>query len=239
MSGSLLFVTFSLALFFGWRKFAHGASYSGNLSPLKRPLVIFDFDGTICPSFDLFIRHLNALAPFYHYKPIEDKEAFRHLSIEEGMRKLGISFYKLPFLIHHIRKNAKQEIIALPPVPGIPELLKTLKNQKIHLAILTSNSKNTVSLYLKTHNLQGIDFVYSGNHIFSKDRHLKNILKKTTLTPNQILFVGDEVRDLEGAKRAGVEALAVSWGYHAPALLQPSICHTPENLCDTILKKTS
>jgi phosphoglycolate phosphatase-like HAD superfamily hydrolase len=33
------------------------------------------------------------------------------------------------------------------------------------------------------------------------------------------VYVGDESRDLDAARKAGVSVAAVSWGFHAPELL--------------------
>ena len=34
-----------------------------------------------------------------------------------------------------------------------------------------------------------------------------------------MIYVGDEVRDIEAARKAGVAAAAVTWGFHAETLL--------------------
>ena len=42
-----------------------------------------------------------------------------------------------------------------------------------------------------------------------------------------MLYVGDEVRDVEAAEKAGVAVAAVTWGFHSGSLLQS---HSPDHL---------
>ena len=44
------------------------------------------------------------------------------------------------------------------------------------------------------------------------------------VTPDRVLAIGDEVRDLEAARAAGIDFAAVTWGYTAPERL---LAHKP------------
>lgn len=221
-----------LAIFI-WRKHAYEEIYSGNLSNVKSPLLIFDFDGTICPSYDLFVATVNSLSDEYGFSKIvaQEKENLKFMTAKAVIKKLGISSLKLPFLIKKLRKKAQKQLLELDLVPGIREILKELKSKDISLGILTSNSEDNVRLYLQKHNIHFFDFIYSGNSIFSKAQHLKTILKGSGLHPkrDKIFFIGDEIRDIEAAQKAQVIGVGVTWGYNSLTVLNLA---NPDYLCE-------
>ncbi len=50
--------------------------------------------------------------------------------------------------------------------------------------------------------------------MFGKVSKIKTILHKSGLSNEHSIFIGDEVRDIEAAKKANISAGAVSWGYN-------------------------
>ena len=61
------------------------------------------------------------------------------------------------------------------------------------------------------------------------------------LSKSDVYFVGDEVRDIEAGKKAGIKTIAVSWGYNTKDALakeQPDyIIDTPLDLKTVVLSK--
>lgn len=232
MSYFIIFFVLLALTYFVWHRFNNQHTSSGNFSKIKSPLVIFDFDGTICPSFDLFMNELNALSSSFGHRKIEDEERvyLRDLSAKEVLRSLNISTLKLPFLIKKLRFNVQNRILNLKPVIGMDDVLHDLKNRGVSIGILTSNSEENVHAWLKAHGLDMFDFIFTGNNLFGKDKHLKHITKNIA----EVYYVGDEVRDMEAAKCAHVKAVAVSWGYNSYetlAFARPDyICHDANDL---------
>ncbi|MDY6958395.1 MAG: HAD hydrolase-like protein, partial [Halobacteriota archaeon] len=58
------------------------------------------------------------------------------------------------------------------------------------------------------------DFVDTGSHVFLKHRKIKKILKRRGIPYDSAIYVGDETRDVEAAKRARIPVIAVSWGFN-------------------------
>ena len=56
--------------------------------------------------------------------------------------------------------------------------------------------------------------------LFGKGKALKRILRAERLTRADVLYIGDELRDVEAAKKAGVKVAAVAWGFHTAELLR-------------------
>ena len=51
---------------------------------------------------------------------------------------------------------------------------------------------------------------------------LRRVLRTERLDRSAVLYVGDEVRDVEAARKAGVAVAAVTWGFHAEPILRAS-----------------
>lgn len=230
---SVVFIAVSFAALWYWM--ANKSSFSGNWGRKGSSLILFDFDGTICPSYPLFIDQVNFLADEYHLRKIrtEEVEEFRNRTPQQIMKTLGVSLFKLPFLLRKARRNVQQQLLELKPVPGIIEVLQELKRRHYSLGILTSNSQENVLLYLQKYKIDFFDFVYTGNNVFGKAKHLKTILKKMHLK-NRAIYVGDEMRDMEAAQKSHFTSIGVTWGYNSLALLQEShpdfISETPSQL---------
>jgi len=49
----------------------------------------------------------------------------------------------------------------------------------------------------------------------SKSKHLKAIRKTFSLRSEEILYVGDELRDVKASQKAGIPIAAVTWGFNS------------------------
>lgn len=199
--------------------------------------IIFDFDGTIANAFDLAVKIYNDIAPEYNCIPVkkEDVEMLHTKKPQEFLKKYGISTFKLPFLLLRGRKELSKHISEIEPVKNIESPLHEIKNAGYRLGILTSNSKDNVSKFLENNNLLGIfDFIYSGKNIFGKDKIIQRLLSDKNIPKESVIYVGDETRDIEAAKKAKIPVVAVSWGFNSReilAALQPNqIADNPDEL---------
>jgi phosphoglycolate phosphatase-like HAD superfamily hydrolase len=57
------------------------------------------------------------------------------------------------------------------------------------------------------------------------------------------MYIGDEFRDMAAARKAGVQAVAVTWGYHAESLLRQTepnvVVNQPSELLEWILREAA
>jgi phosphoglycolate phosphatase len=83
-----------------------------------------------------------------------------------------------------------------------------LNKRGYRLGILTSNSSNNVKSFLRRNNLEYFDFIHSESNLFGKDK----VLKRLKVRLNNLVYVGDETRDVEAGKKCGVKVVAVTWG---------------------------
>ena len=197
-------------------------------------LALFDFDGTICPSFDLFVQRMNIAAPIYGFRKIapQDIQNLRAMSAKDALESLGIGLLKLPFVVRYVKEGIEGQLLQLKPFGDFSNFFTDLKKQKsCSLGILTSNTQCNVQAYLKAHGIEGFSFVVSGNGLFSKAKYLNRIVSQfqRESLDGRVFYIGDEVRDVLAAKEMGVKSIAVSWGYNNPEALKKS---RPDYLCE-------
>jgi phosphoglycolate phosphatase len=199
-------------------------------------VMIFDFDGTIGDTFRQGLEILNKMAPEFGYRPLvgEDVEKARGMTTRQLMKYLGISSRKLPMIASRGVRELRAQIGEVQPIPGVPEALRGLHAQGRRLGIVTSNSEENVGIFLKNHGLEIFDFVKSSSRLLGKGREIRAAMKAQKFGPAEVMFVGDETRDIEACKRAGIRCAAVTWGYNSRASLEAQHPHcvfdSPEQL---------
>jgi phosphoglycolate phosphatase len=197
----------------------------------KIPLIIFDFDGTIANTFVMVEKIIDKYKADYilGYLTDQDMESFRGKEIWEIVKKLKIPIFKLPFLIAKIQSSLNQLIDAVKPFKNMDKLIKTLHEQGFELGIVTTNSQKNVQQFLLNHQLEYFSFIKTANFILGKTSVLKTVLKEKNLKAEDVIYIGDEVRDIEACQSVGINIIAVSWGYQTKAILQH---HQPDFLVD-------
>ena len=179
--------------------------------------LIFDFDGTIADSMSVGLEIANSLADEFKYKKVERSQLplYKNMSSREIIKEIGISYFRLPFLIRRLRKAMKERVKELLLFDGIAEELKILQEKGFIMGIVTSNSQENVAQFLTDNGCeQYFRFINSDVRLFHKSGAIKTLLKKQGINKSQVMLLGDESRDIEAAHKCGVRIIAVSWGFH-------------------------
>ncbi len=187
----------------------------------KIKLVLFDFDGVVTNSFILLKKVWNEVRTDYRYRAVtdEDLEIARTAGIGAYLHQLGVTGDTLKIMLPRLQANMATKIQDLPVVEGMTEALNTL-NTNYQLGILSSNAKATIESYLRKNALEIFDFVYQDDTFFEKETLIQNILESNNLSTSEMIYVGDEVRDVISAHKVGVKVVAVTWGYNSRTLLE-------------------
>lgn len=209
---------------------------------MTQKVIIFDFDGTIADTVDALVSIANRLALEFGYAQItpEELKILRNLTSREILKYSGISLFKIPFLIKKVKSELKNKIPELKPIPGIQEALVELKDNGLRLGIITSNSKTNVQEFLKINNLDSLfEFIHTGVTIFGKTTIINNVLRQKQLKTQEVIYVGDETRDIEASKKSQIQVIGVTWGFNSEeALLKQNpnfLIHHPRELLEIIL----
>ena len=203
--------------------------------------VVFDFDGTIADTLDLALKLYNKVAHEYNCKPVSqtDREIIRSGKPQELLKAYGVSRIKLFSIMLRMRKELSKHIAETELINDIETSLYEIKNAGYKLGILTSNSRENVRKFLERNSLSDIiDFIYSGNSLFGKDKVIRRMLNRENIAGQSIVYIGDETRDVEACKRAGIPVMAVSWGLSSrealASMLPDQIADEPKELVSCV-----
>ncbi len=183
--------------------------------------IIFDFDGTIADTLKFAIMISNKLSYKFNYKIITDDklDSYRGMSAQELVKKSGIKYYKIPFVATQFKIEFKKVLDQLQVFPEIPAVLEEL-SKSFKLGILTSNAVENVNLVLKSNELsEYITFVNSQSRLYGKHISLRKIMAKYDLQKDNIVYIGDETRDIEATKKLGIKSISVTWGFNTKKIL--------------------
>lgn len=187
--------------------------------------LIFDFDGTIADTLSETRSIFNQIAPEYGLRQVREEEIaeLRHLSLKEILSVLEIPKRRVPSIIARGTSLMRKNIDNLQLITGMKEALVELRPNTEKFGILTSNSTANVDAFLRNHGIRDLfDFVSSTSKLTGKARHLKAIRKTFSLEHSEMLFIGDELRDVKAAQKAKIPHAAVSWGFNSREALAKS-----------------
>jgi phosphoglycolate phosphatase len=192
-------------------------------------LVILDFDGTIADSAPWFFSVFNDVAARHGFRQVTEEEgqALRSKGTREIIAHLGISPWRLPLIARDMRRRNSQAT-GITMFPGMADLLGALKARGIAVATVSSNAEDNIRRVLgasATH----IDHFLCGSGLFGKAAKFRRVMGG--YPPARVLAVGDEIRDIEAARQAGIACVAVTWGYAAEDALRAA---GPDAVANTV-----
>jgi phosphoglycolate phosphatase len=137
----------------------------------------------------------------------------------EVIRELGVPFHKVPLYLNETQALLATKADEIKLFKGMKPLLKKLKRYYT-IGIITTSKSDLISNVLQKNNVNLIDFVFSGSSIFGKQAVLQELIRKHGLKKEETVYIGDEVRDVEASKKAGIKVIAVTWGYNSRKALE-------------------
>jgi len=196
---------------------------------VKYKYVFFDFDGTLADTEEVNFVIYQKLAEKYNLRNITIDELghIKKMSAKELIAYVELKKRYLPFLLKRGKNLLTQDMKNIKPCKSdIMDTVIKLKDMGIKTAIITTNSKTNVQVFLEKYNAGIFDFIASAS-MFGKESKMKRIMKKEKLKNSEFLYVGDEIRDIHAAKNAGIDVASVSWGYNTVESLKK---HKPNYL---------
>lgn len=184
--------------------------------------IIFDLDGTLVDSLDTYIKIGNQIAEKYGYEPLDNDKIKELLKLPMKMRikELGIPAYKIPVMgLELLNSYSKYAADALP-AEGIKEMLETLKNDGYGLSIVSSNSVTNIQSFLEGNNLNLFNHIHSSKGLFGKHTTIKKLITRLNVEKDEVIYIGDEQRDVEACKKIGIQVISVLWGFDSLELIQ-------------------
>ncbi|HHV37285.1 MAG TPA: HAD-IA family hydrolase [Candidatus Cloacimonetes bacterium] len=188
---------------------------------MKAPFILFDFDGTIADSIHYAMDIVNGFASDYGIEPLSEEqfEMVRSMNLYKAMKVFKFPIRKLPAAITRVLLEYRKNVHLLQPYDGMREMLIDLKELGCDMAVLSSNTKENLDYFISQHDLHYFDWAEGTSGALNKRRKIKAQIKKHGLDKDNIIYVGDEVRDITAAKKSRIRVIAVTWGFHTADLL--------------------
>jgi len=195
-------------------------------------LIIFDCDGTIVDSQHMIVAAMSrAFSEAGLSAP--DRTAILDvvgLSLEPAVARLvpgatnPASVRGLAEAYKRAFQDLRRDPLNFEPLyPGARETLVELgRCPGVTLGIATGKSIRGVDAVLKREQLDGLFATIQTADTHPSKPHpsmIQAALAETGAEPDAAVMIGDTTYDIEMARAAGVAALGVAWGYHAPAAL--------------------
>lgn len=188
----------------------------------SKTALIFDFDGTICGIFKNYdLKAVTTdLAAGLQSMGLEfsgDRDAFdafaevqRQTAENPTLQKKALSF------VHGVITQAEKEAVHTGvPIPGALEILPDLVQKGYPLGIVTNNSEECVTDYLRKE-LPGLMIPVIGRVWDAPEKMkpnpwlLETMLQLLHRTPQQCIFIGDNPRDYACARAAGCPFIGIA-----------------------------
>jgi phosphoglycolate phosphatase len=183
--------------------------------------IIFDFDGTLADSMHLLVEITNELAAEFGYRPVTTQQItdLQKLSSRQILKMSGISIWQIPFLMRRFRLAFRQKTHLVKLFPDIAQTLQALRLSGYKLGIVSSNSVENISAVLSRHQVEHLFSFIDSSSVFGKGRAIRASLRANYVRREEAVYVGDEIRDIDAARRSQIPSIAVTWGFnHADTL---------------------
>ena len=190
-------------------------------------LVVFDWDGTLMDSESRIVTCMQRAASQVGVA-VPDNAAARDvigLGLIEAVQRLFpvADAPAVAALVDAYRAHwLGDEVVPAPMFAGAGEMIERLFDAGVLLAVATGKSRRGLDKALEESGLgRFFHATRCADEAFSKPhpQMLQDILTDLDTTPGRAVMVGDTEYDMQMARNAGVSAVAVSHGVHAPSRL--------------------
>ncbi len=175
--------------------------------------IIFDLDGVIANTEPV------VLQAYRTYLPEMTIDEHRALYVGNAYEKTDEMVASGLFTCEEFQDTYHKLYEEVEIFPHMKEILTSL-SKKYKLAVNSSTNDHMIDHFLQKN---GILDLFSAVHGSSKEHKksvkIKYILEMFGVLPENAVFVTDTTGDINEGREAGVESIAVTWGYHdAPRL---------------------
>ncbi|MBR2624411.1 MAG: HAD family hydrolase [Paludibacteraceae bacterium] len=219
---------------------------------MSKKLVIFDLDGTLLDTIADLAAATNYALRTLGY-PQHDVEAYKmfvgngigmlfHRALPEDARVPGVEARMRELFLSYYKDHSTD---LTKPYPGIVELLGALKSRGIMTAVASNKYHEGTCRVIRN---SFPDFAFNAVYGHREGYNVKpdpaivfDILSDCGIRDkSQALYVGDTSIDMNTARNAGLDSVAVLWGFRSKAELEacsPShMVTSPSEILDIALK---
>ena len=193
---------------------------------MRYRLVVFDWDGTVIDSPAAIVECMQEASRELGL-PVPEAERASHvigLGLHDAMRIVapGLSGERYPEFIASYRRHFLAREDTMRPFPGMPQLLEHLSQSRV-LAIATGKSRRGLERSLDA---TGVRRYFSASRCADETTPkphpamLLELMDELGVEPGAVLMIGDTSHDMDMARAARVDGVAVTYGAHDEAGLR-------------------
>jgi phosphoglycolate phosphatase len=221
--------------------------------PLTAPrAILFDLDGTLADTAPDLAGAMNRLriarglapTPYEQLRPVASAGARGLIGASFGLKPGddGYEELRVAFLENYEAALAVETRL----FDGVPALLQGLLERGLLWGIVTNKAARFTEPLVPQIGLQGARCVVSGDTTPHSKPHPEPLLeaaRRLALAPQECWYVGDDLRDIEAGRAAGMTTVAAAWGYcgqsEPVAWGADVMAKTPLQVLDLIREKLS
>jgi phosphoglycolate phosphatase len=187
----------------------------------KIKYIIFDFDGTIADTLPFSFQKFLDIAHMLRLDDLSERQIIKEIRSKSYQELLKGSFnkawLKLPYVIKMIKDmqvELEKEMKNIKFFPGVKKFLYKLKDRGYKLAIISSNRVENINKFIEFNKLNIFDFIHGKTDLFGKAGYIGKFLEDYNLKESEVIYIGDEIRDVVACQKVGIKIIGVSWGLH-------------------------
>jgi len=191
----------------------------------KIDAVLFDLDGTLVDTAPDMVAVLNQMRLAHGADPLPYEEARANVS-NGAVALLRLAFPEIPESdigpLHgeYLERYEDSVCVKSSVFPDIPELLDVLDAHACPWGVVTNKPQRMTDPLLEALGLSDrLRCAVSGDTLERRKPDPAPLLyacEQCAVQPHRAVYVGDAVRDIEAGRAAGMQTIAVAYGYIVP-----------------------
>lgn len=191
-------------------------------APFTARAILFDLDGTLAdtaPDLAAAVNKMRAdrqleLAPYENLRPFASAGARGLLGAGFGVKPEDAEFeaMRVEFLMNYENAICARSVL----FDGVRELLALIDQRSMPWGIVTNKATRFTAPLVPLLGLQHAHCVIAGDttpHAKPHPEPLLEAARRLNLAPQDCCYLGDDLRDIQAAKAAGMHSIAAAWGY--------------------------
>jgi phosphoglycolate phosphatase len=184
-------------------------------------LTIFDYDGVLVDSMEGVISAGQDYCRSIGHRCMLNKEmvtTLNPMTYDQLARSIGLSSDQIEPFSEFVFKRLQQTDASMPFFPGVKSMLRRLTFTNI--AIISGNSREVIAAKLAATALdEHVTRIFGAYEPGNKADKIRQVCDYVDADPAHTCMIGDSVSDIQYAKKAGVQSIAVTWGWQSRDVL--------------------